>query len=150
MEKIKVDASLFGIKQPIAVKPTVRVTYKLNQFMKQALEASLTTNESVDDDDAQGKVNDEDAQGKFVEVIDQEAEFIDGAIKFIAQLLHIDEDRIWDNATEAEIGAYLSYLRSRTSGVSEKEAQEALKTVDESPKSEAEKSAKESGNSNKK
>lgn len=141
MEKIKVDASLFGIKQPIAVKPTVRVTYKLNQFMKQALEASLTTNESVDD---------EDAQGKFVEVIDQEAEFIDGAIKFIAQLLHIDEDRIWDNATEAEIGAYLSYLRSRTSGVSEKEAQEALKNVDESPKSEAEKSAKESGNSNKK
>lgn len=141
MEKIKVDASLFGIKQPIAVKPTVRVTYKLNQFMKQALEASLTTDESVDDDDA---------QGKFVEVIDQEAEFIDGAIKFIAQLLHIDEDRIWDNATEQEIGAYLSYLRSRTSGVSEKEAQEALKTVDESPKSEAEKSAKESGNSNKK
>lgn len=141
MEKIKVDASLFGIKQPIAVKPTVRVTYKLNQFMKQALEASLATDESV---------NDEDAQGKFVEVIDQEAEFIDGAIKFIAQLLHIDEDRIWDNATEEEIGAYLSYLRSRTSGVSEKEAQEALKTVDESPKLEAEKSAKESGNSNKK
>lgn len=141
MEKIKVDASLFGIKQPIVIKPTVRVTYKLNQFMKQALEASLTTDESV---------NDEDAQGKFVEVIDQEAEFIDGAIKFIAQLLHIDEDRIWDNATEEEIGAYLSYLRSRTSGVSEKEAQEALKTVDESPKLEAEKSAKESGNSNKK
>lgn len=141
MEKIKVDASLFGIKQPIVIKPTVRVTYKLNQFMKQALEASLATDESV---------NDEDAQGKFVEVIDQEAEFIDGAIKFIAQLLHIDEDRIWDNATETEIGAYLSYLRSRTSGVSEKEAQEALKTVDESPKSEAEKSAKESGNSNKK
>lgn len=141
MEKIKVDASLFGIKQPIAIKPTVRVTYKLNQFMKQALEASLATDESV---------NDEDAQGKFVEVIDQEAEFIDGAIKFIAQLLHIDEDRIWDNATEQEIGAYLSYLRSRTSGVSEKEAQEALKTVDESPKLEAEKSAKESGNSNKK
>lgn len=146
MEKIKVDASLFGIKQPIAVKPTVRVTYKLNQFMKQALEASLTTNESADDEDAQGK----DAQGKFVEVIDQETEFIDGAIKFIAQLLHIDEDRIWDNATEAEIGAYLSYLRSRTSGVSEKEAQEALKNVDESPKLEAEKSAKESGNSSKK
>lgn len=143
MEKIKVDASLFGIKQPIAVKPTVRVTYKLNQFMKQALEASLATDESVNDED-------EDAQGKFVEVIDQEAEFIDGAIKFIAQLLHIDEDRIWDNATETEIGAYLSYLRSRTSGVSEKEAQEALKTVDESPKLEAEKSAKESGNSNKK
>ena len=95
-------------------------------------------------------VDDNDAQGKFVEVIDQEAEFIDGAIKFIAQLLHIDEDRIWDNATEQEIGAYLSYLRSRTSGVSEKEAQEALKTVDESPKLEAEKSAKESGNSNKK
>lgn len=142
MEKIKVDASLFGVKQPIAVKPTVRVTYKLNQFMKQALEASLTTSETPDDDD--------DAQGKFVEVIDQEAEFIDGAIKFIAQLLHIDEDRIWDNATEKEIGAYLSYLRSRTSGVSEKEAQEALKTVDESPKSEAEKSAKESGSSNKK
>lgn len=143
MEKIKVDASLFGIKQPIAVKPTVRVTYKLNQFMKQALEASLTTSETpVDDND--------DAQGKFVEVIDQEAEFIDGAIKFIAQLLHIDEDRIWDNATEEEIGAYLSYLRSRTSGVSEKEAQEALKTVDESPKLEAEKSAKESGNSSKK
>ena len=141
MEKIKVDASLFGIKQPIVIKPTVRVTYKLNQFMRQALEASLATDESV---------NDEDAQGKFVEVIDQEAEFIDGAIKFIAQLLHIDEDRIWDNATEAEIGAYLSYLRSRTSGVSEKEAQEALKTVDESPKLEAEKSAKESGNSNKK
>nr|DAD77580.1 MAG TPA: tail assembly chaperone [Siphoviridae sp. ctDwe1] len=141
MEKIKVDASLFGIKQPIVIKPTVRVTYKLNQFMKQALEASLATDESV---------NDEDAQGKFVEVIDQEAEFIDGAIKFIAQLLHIDEDRIWDNATEQEIGAYLSYLRSRTSGVSEKEAQEALKTVDESPKLEAEKSAKESGNSNKK
>lgn len=141
MEKIKVDASLFGIKQPIVIKPTVRVTYKLNQFMKQALEASLTTDESVDDNDA---------QGKFVEVIDQEAEFIDGAIKFIAQLLHIDEDRIWDNATEEEIGAYLSYLRSRTSGVSEKEAQEALKTVDESPKLEAEKSAKESGNSNKK
>ena len=140
MEKIKVDASLFGIKQPIVIKPTVRVTYKLNQFMKQALEASLATDESV---------NDEDAQGKFVEVIDQEAEFIDGAIKFIAQLLHIDEDRIWDNATEAEIGAYLSYLRSRTSGVSEKEAQEALKNVDESPKLEAEKSAKESGNSNK-
>ena len=140
MEKIKVDASLFGIKQPIVIKPTVRVTYKLNQFMKQALEASLATDESV---------NDEDAQGKFVEVIDQEAEFIDGAIKFIAQLLHIDEDRIWDNATEQEIGAYLSYLRSRTSGVSEKEAQEALKTVDESPKLEAEKSAKESGNSNK-
>lgn len=142
MEKIKVDASLFGIKQPIAVKPTVRVTYKLNQFMKQALEASLTTSETPADGN--------DAQGKFVEVIDQEAEFIDGAIKFIAQLLHIDEDRIWDNATEQEIGAYLSYLRSRTSGVSEKEAQEALKTVDESPKSEAEKSAKESGNSNKK
>ncbi|MCC6096959.1 phage tail tube assembly chaperone [Limosilactobacillus sp.] len=142
MEKIKVDASLFGIKQPIAVKPTVRVTYKLNQFMKQALEASLTTSETPADDN--------DAQGKFVEVIDQEAEFIDGAIKFIAQLLHIDEDRIWDNVTEKEIGAYLSYLRSRTSGVSEKEAQEALKTVDESPKSEAEKSAKESGNSNKK
>lgn len=142
MEKIKVDASLFGIKQPIAVNPTVRVTYKLNQFMKQALEASLTTSETPADDN--------DAQGKFVEVIDQEAEFIDGAIKFIAQLLHIDEDRIWDNATEKEIGAYLSYLRSRTSGVSEKEAQEALKTVDESPKSEAEKSAKESGNSNKK
>lgn len=141
MEKIKVDASLFGIKQPIVIKPTVRVTYKLNQFMKQALEASLATDESV---------NDEDAQGKFVEVIDQEAEFIDGAIKFIAQLLHIEEDRIWDNATEQEIGAYLSYLRSRTSGVSEKEAQEALKTVDESPKLEAEKSAKESGNSNKK
>lgn len=141
MEKIKVDASLFGIKQPIVIKPTVRVTYKLNQFMKQALEASLATDESV---------NDEDAQGKFVEVIDQEAEFIDGAIKFIAQLLHIDEDRIWDNATETEIGAYLSYLRSRTSGVSEKEAQEALKSTDESPKSEAEKSAKESGNSNKK
>ena len=141
MEKIKVDASLFGIKQPIVIKPTVRVTYKLNQFMKQALEASLATDESV---------NDEDAQGKFVEVIDQEAEFIDGAIKFIAQLLHIDEDRIWDNATEQEIGAYLSYLRSRTSGVSEKEEQEALKTVDESPKLEAEKSAKESGNSNKK
>ena len=140
MEKIKVDASLFGIKQPIVIKPTVRVTYKLNQFMKQALEASLATDESV---------NDEDAQGKFVEVIDQEAEFIDGAIKFIAQLLHIDEDRIWDNATEAEIGAYLSYLRSRTSGVSEKEAQEALKNVDESPKLEAEKSAKESWNSNK-
>ena len=142
MEKIKVDASLFGIKQPIAVKPTVRVTYKLNQFMKQALEASLTTSETPADDN--------DAQGKFVEVIDQEAEFIDGAIKFIAQLLHIDEDRILDNVTEKEIGAYLSYLRSRTSGVSEKEAQEALKTVDESPKSEAEKSAKESGNSNKK
>lgn len=142
MEKIKVDASLFGIKQPIAVKPTVRVTYKLNQFMKQALEASLTTSETP--------VDDNDAQGKFVEVIDQEAEFIDGAIKFIAQLLHIDEDRIWDNVTEKEIGAYLSYLRSRTSGVSEKEAQEALKTVDESPKSEAGKSAKESGNSNKK
>lgn len=142
MEKIKVDASLFGIKQPIAVKPTVRVTYKLNQFMKQALEASLTTSEKP--------VDDNDAQGKFVEVIDQEAEFIDDAIKFIAQLLHIDEDRIWDNATEEEIGAYLSYLRSRTSGVSEKEAQEALKTVDESPKLEAEKSAKESGNSNKK
>lgn len=141
MEKIKVDASLFGIKQPIVIKPTVRVTYKLNQFMKQALEASLTTDESV---------NDEDAQGKFVEVIDQEAEFIDGAIKFIAQLLHIDEDRIWDNATEEEIGAYLSYLRSRTSGVSEKDAQEALKSTDESPKLEAEKSAKESGNSNKK
>lgn len=141
MEKIKVDASLFGIKQPIVIKPTVRVTYKLNQFMKQALEASLATDESV---------NDEDAQGKFVEAIDQEAEFIDGAIKFIAQLLHIDEDRIWDNATETEIGAYLSYLRSRTSGVSEKEAQEALKSTDESPKSEAEKSAKESGNSNKK
>lgn len=141
MEKIKVDASLFGIKQPIAVKPTVRVTYKLNQFMKQALEASLATDESV---------NDEDAQGKFVEVIDQETEFIDGAIKFIAQLLHIDEDRIWDNATEEEIGAYLSYLRSRTSGVSEKDAQEALKSTDESPKLEAEKSAKESGNSNKK
>jgi hypothetical protein len=141
MEKIKVDASLFGIKQPIVIKPTVRVTYKLNQFMKQALEASLATDESV---------NDQDAQGKFVEVIDQEAEFIDGAIKFIAQLLHIDEDRIWDNATEEEIGAYLSYLRSRTSGVSEKEAQEALKTVDESPKLEAVKSAKESGNSNKK
>lgn len=142
MEKIKVDASLFGIKQPIAVKPTVRVTYKLNQFMKQALETSLTTSETPADDN--------DAQGKFVEVIDQEAEFIDGAIKFIAQLLHIDEDRIWDNASEKEIGAYLSYLRSRTSGVSEKEAQEALKTVDESPKLEAEKSAKESGNSNKK
>lgn len=141
MEKIKVDASLFGVKQPIAVKPTVRVTYKLNQFMKQALEASLTTSETP--------VDDNDAQGKFVEVIDQEAEFIDGAIKFIAQLLHIDEDRIWDNVTEKEIGAYLSYLRSRTSGVSEKEAQEALKTVDESPKSEAEKSAKESGSSNK-
>ncbi|QLI94581.1 hypothetical protein [Limosilactobacillus mucosae] len=141
MEKIKVDASLFGIKQPIVIKPTVRVTYKLNQFMKQALEASLATDESV---------NDEDAQGKFVEVIDQEAEFIDGAIKFIAQLLHIDEDRIWDNATETEIGAYLSYLRSRTSGVSEKEAQEALKSTDESPKSEAEKSAKESGRSIKK
>lgn len=142
MEKIKVDASLFGIKQPIAVNPTVRVTYKLNQFMKQALEASLTANDTP--------VDDNDAQGKFVEVIDQEAEFIDDAIKFIAQLLHIDEDRIWDNATEQEIGAYLSYLRSRTSGVSEKEAQEALKTVDESPKLEAEKSAKESGNSNKK
>lgn len=141
MEKIKVDASLFGIKQPIVIKPTVRVTYKLNQFMKQALEASLATDESV---------NDEDAQGKFVEAIDQEAEFIDGAIKFIAQLLHIDEDRIWDNATETEIGAYLSYLRSRTSGVSEKEAQEALKSTDESPKSEAEKSAKESGRSIKK
>lgn len=141
MEKIKVDASLFGVKQPIAVKPTVRVTYKLNQFMKQALEASLTTSETP--------VDDNDAQDKFVEVIDQEAEFIDGAIKFIAQLLHIDEDRIWDNVTEKEIGAYLSYLRSRTSGVSEKEAQEALKTVDESPKSEAEKSAKESGSSNK-
>lgn len=141
MEKIKVDASLFGIKQPIAVKPTVRVTYKLNQFMKQALEASLATDESV---------NDEDAQGKFVEVIDQESQFIDGAIKFIAQLLHIDEDRIWDNATEEEIGAYLSYLRSRTSGVSEKDAQEALKSTDESPKLEAEKSAKESGNLNKK
>lgn len=141
MEKIKVDASLFGIKQPIVIKPTVRVTYKLNQFMKQALEASLATDESV---------NDEDAQGKFVEVIDQEAEFIDGAIKFIAQLLHIDEDRIWDNATETEIGAYLSYLRSRTSGVSEKETQEALKSTDESPKSEAEKSAKESGRSIKK
>lgn len=141
MEKIKVDASLFGIKQPIVIKPTVRVTYKLNQFMKQALEASLATDESD---------NDEDAQGKFVEVIDQEAEFIDGAIKFIAQLLHIDEDRIWDNATETEIGAYLSYLRSRTSGVSEKEAQEALKSTDESPKSEAEKSAKESGRSIKK
>lgn len=145
MEKIKVDASLFGIKQPIAVKPTVRVTYKLNQFMKQALEASLTTSETPVDD-----VDDNDAQGKFVEVIDQEAEFIDGAIKFIAQLLHIDEDRIWDNATEEEIGAYLSYLRSRTSGVSEKEAQEALKATDESPKLEAEKSAKESGNSSKK
>ncbi len=142
MEKIKVDASLFGIKQPIAIKPTVRVTYKLNQFMKQALEASLAT--------AETPVDDNDAQGKFVEVIDQEAEFIGGAIKFIAQLLHIDEDRIWDNATEEEIGAYLSYLRSRTSGVSEKEAQEALKTTGESPKSEAEKSAKESGNSNKK
>lgn len=142
MEKIKVDASLFGIKQPIAVKPTVRVTYKLNQFMKQALEASLAT--------AETPVDDNDAQGKFVEVIDQEAEFIEGAIKFIAQLLHIDEDRIWDNATEEEIGAYLSYLRSRTSGVSEKEAQEALKATGESPKSEAEKSAKESGNSNKK
>lgn len=141
MEKIKVDASLFDIKQPITVKPTVRVTYKLNQFMKQALEASLATDESV---------NDEDAQGKFVEAIDQESEFIDGAIKFIAQLLHIDEDRIWDNATEEEIGAYLSYLRSRTSGVSEKDAQEALKSTDESPKLEAEKSAKESGNSNKK
>lgn len=141
MEKIKVDASLFGIKQPIAVKPTVRVTYKLNQFMKQALEASLATDESV---------NDEDAQGKFVEVIDQESKFIDGAIKFIAQLLHIDEDRIWDNATEEEIGAYLSYLRSRTSGVSEKDAQEALKSTDESPKLEAEKFAKESGNLNKK
>ena len=142
MEIIKVDASFFGIKQAIAVNPTVRVTFKLNQFMKQALEASLTTSETP--------VDDNDAQGKFVEVIDQEAEFIDGAIKFIAQLLHIDEDRIWDNATEQEIGAYLSYLRSRTSGVSEKEAQEALKTVDESPKLEAEKSAKESGNSNKK
>lgn len=142
MEKIKVDASLFGIKQPIAVKPTVRVTYKLNQFMKQALEASSATAETPVDDD--------DAQGKFVEVIDQEAEFIDDAIKFIAQLLHIDEDRIWDNATEEEIGAYLSYLRSRTSGVSEKEAQEALKATDESPKLEAEKSAKESGNSSKK
>lgn len=141
MEKIKVDASLFGIKQPIAVKPTVRVTYKLNQFMKQALEASLATNDPVDD---------EDAQGKFAESIDQESKFIDGAIKFIAQLLHIDEDRIWDNATEEEIGAYLSYLRSRTSGVSEKDAQEALKSTDESPKLEAEKSAKESGNSNKK
>ncbi|QWQ34271.1 phage tail tube assembly chaperone [Limosilactobacillus fermentum] len=141
MEKIKVDASLFDIKQPITVKPTVRVTYKLNQFMKQALEASLATDESV---------NDEDAQGKFVEAIDQEFKFIDGAIKFIAQLLHIDEDRIWDNATEEEIGAYLSYLRSRTSGVSEKDAQEALKSTDESPKLEAEKSAKESGNSNKK
>lgn len=141
MEKIKVDASLFGIKQPIVIKPTVRVTYKLNQFMKQALEASLTTDESVDD---------ENAQGKFVEAIDQESKFIDGAIKFIAQLLHIDEDRIWDNATEEEIGAYLSYLRSRTSGVSEKDAQEALKSTDESPKLEAEKSAKESGNSNKK
>lgn len=142
MEKIKVDASLFGIKQPIAVKPTVRVTYKLNQFMKQALEASLATDETP--------VDDNDAQGKFVETIDQEAEFIEGAIKFIAQLLRIDEDRIWDNATEEEIGAYLSYLRSRTSGVSEKEAQEALKATGESPKSEAEKSAKESGNSNKK
>lgn len=142
MEKIKVDASLFGIKQPIAIKPTVRVTYKLNQFMKQALEASLAT--------AETPVDDNDAQGKFVEVIDQEAEFIGGAIKFIAQLLRIDEDRIWDNATEEEIGAYLSYLRSRTSGVSEKEAQEALKATGESPKLEAEKSAKESGNSNKK
>ena len=142
MEKIKVDASLFGIKQPIAIKPTVRVTYKLNQFMKQALEASLAT--------AETPVDDNDAQGKFVEVIDQEAEFIYGAIKFIAQLLHIDEDRIWDNATEEDIGAYLSYLRSRTSGISEKEAQEALKAKDESPKLEAEKSAKESGNSNKK
>ena len=142
MEKIKVDASLFGIKQPIAIKPTVRVTYKLNLFMKQALEASLAT--------AETPVDDNDAQGKFVEVIDQEAEFIYGAIKFIAQLLHIDEDRIWDNATEEDIGAYLSYLRSRTSGISEKEAQEALKAKDESPKLEAEKSAKESGNSNKK
>ena len=63
MEKIKVDASLFGIKQPIAIKPTVRVTYKLNQFMKQALEASLAT--------AETPVDDNDAQGKFVEVIDQ-------------------------------------------------------------------------------
>ncbi|MEO5283679.1 phage tail tube assembly chaperone [Limosilactobacillus allomucosae] len=142
MEKIKVDASLFGIKQPIAVKPTVRVTYKLNQFMKQALEASLVTDDTP--------IDDNDAQGKFVEAIDQETEFINGAIKFIAQLLHIDEDRIWDNATEEEIGAYLSYLRSRMSGISEKEAQEALKATDESPKSVAEKSAKESGNSNKK
>lgn len=136
MEKIKVDASMFGIKQPIAVAPTVRVTYKLNQLMLKALESSVQT--------------DAPDEKQMISAITKETEFVDEAIKFIAQTLNIDEERIWDNASETGIGTYLSYLRARMNGMDEKSAQEAMKNDSEGPKLEAEKSAKEFGKSSKK
>ncbi len=123
MEKIKVDASLFGIKQPVSINGSIGELLKLDNLIKMSLDAAKA-----------GSKKNRKGEDSFEKATTQEIEFYTKAVETVSEILNIKPDRVMSNLTPLTLGSYLGYLKARINGISEEEWNDSLTDNEEAPK----------------